>query len=143
MNIVKRDPWQLFNELGNLFENRGMMSQGEGSVTASDWVPAVDIKEDEKQFTIHADIPGVDPKDIDVHMENGVLSISGEKRSESTEEKEGYKRVERTCGSFLRRFTLPDTAEADKIKAHSENGVLVVEIPKHKRVQPRKIEVSH
>ena len=98
MNIVKRDPWQIFNELGNLFENRDL-ARGEGSVTASDWVPAVDIKEDEKQFTIHADIPGVDPKDIDVHMENGILTISGQKHSESTEEREGYKRVERVSGA--------------------------------------------
>ncbi len=144
-NLVKRDPWQLFNELSHIFDSRLFNpSQGDGSVTASDWVPAVDIKEDDKQFTIIADIPGVDPKDIDVHMENGVLTISGEKYAEKEEEAKGYKRTERVKGSFLRRFTLPDTADADKIQAHSEHGVLKVIIPKHEKVQPRKIEVvSH
>jgi HSP20 family protein len=112
------------------------------SVATSDWVPAVDIKEEKDSFVIIADIPGVDPKDIEVHMENGMLTIKGEKESEKKEEREGYKRVERSYGSFYRRFSLPDTADAEKISAKSNNGVLEVTIGKQEQVQPRKISVD-
>ena len=91
---------------------------------------------------IHADIPGVDPKDIDVHMENGILTIKGERQSETKEEREGYKRVERVRGSFYRRFSLPDTADAEAISAKSQHGVLEVVIPKQQKVQPRRIQVE-
>jgi HSP20 family protein len=112
------------------------------SMATSDWVPAVDIKEEENDFVIVADIPGVDPKDIEVHMDNGVLTIKGEKESEKKEEREGYKRVERSYGSFYRRFGLPDTADPEKISANSNNGVLEVRIGKQEKVQPRKISVN-
>ena len=112
------------------------------SVATSDWVPAVDIKEENDSFVIVADIPGVDPKDIEVNMENGMLTIKGEKESEKKEEREGYKRVERSFGSFYRRFSLPDTADAEKITAKSTNGVLEVRIGKQEQVQPRKISVN-
>jgi HSP20 family protein len=112
------------------------------SVATSDWVPAVDIKEEKDRFVIIADIPGVDPKDIEVHMENGMLTIKGEKETEKKEEREGYKRVERSYGSFYRRFSLPDTADAEKITAQSNNGVLEVSIAKQEQVQPRKISVG-
>jgi HSP20 family protein len=125
--------------------DRALTREGDesGSVVTSDWSPAVDIKEDENGFTIVADIPGVDPKDIDVHMENGMLTIKGERESEKKEEKEGYKRIERSYGSFYRRFSMPDSADADKIKAESKNGVLQISIPKQEKVQPRKISVDH
>jgi HSP20 family protein len=114
----------------------------ENAATASDWVPAVDIKEDKECFTITADLPGVNAKDIEVHAENGMLTIRGERDSQKKEEHEGYKRIERSYGSFFRRFTLPDTADTDKISAKSDNGVLTVTIPKHERMQPRKIAVE-
>ena len=102
----------------------------------------MDIKEETERFLIHADIPGVDPKDIEVHMENGVLTIQGRREKETREEREGFKRIERARGSFLRRFTLPDTADSEKITAKCNNGVLEVSIPKHNKVQPRKITVE-
>jgi HSP20 family protein len=102
----------------------------------------VDIREDKDAYVLHADVPGVDPKDIEVHMENGVLTIRGERKSETKEERENYKRVERVRGTFYRRFTLPDTADADKISAKSVNGVLEVRIPKQETVQPRRISVE-
>ncbi|MCW8828213.1 MAG: Hsp20/alpha crystallin family protein, partial [Gammaproteobacteria bacterium] len=114
----------------------------ENASTASDWVPAVDIKEDQECFTITADLPGVQGKDIEVHAENGMLTIRGERESEKKDQHEGYKRIERSYGSFFRRFTLPDTADTDKISAKADNGVLTVTIPKHAKVQPRKIEVK-
>ncbi len=147
MAITRQDPWSLFSqlnsELNRMFENRPpMRTDEEGNVVASDWMPAVDIREDDQAFTIFADIPGVDPKDIEVHMEKGVLSISGQRAKETREERDSYKRIERTRGSFLRRFSLPDTADADKIAARCRNGVLEVTIPKHERIQPRKITVE-
>ncbi len=141
MTLVRYEPLNVLNqfrrEMDRLFENE------EGSnIATSDWVPAVDIKETDKAFVITADIPGVDPNDIDVHMENGVLSIKGERKEEKEEEKEGYKRIERMRGSFYRRFSLPDTADAEKISAKSNHGVLEITIPKQEKTQPRKIAVE-
>jgi len=147
MPTSHHEPWGLLNqfssELNNLFEPRYLRQANKDAITsASDWVPAVDIKEENDRFLIHADIPGVDPKDIDIHMENGVLTVSGSRSSESTEERPGYKHQERVSGSFLRRFTLPDTANAEEISAKSTNGVLEVSIPKQDKIKPQKIAVQ-
>ena len=116
MSLTRYEPWSLLDQMRREMERAMDTPTAEGSsVATSDWVPAVDIKEDKEAFLIVADIPGVDPKDIEVHMENGVLSIKGEKESEKKEEREGYKRVERSYGSFYRRFSLPDTADPEKI----------------------------
>lgn len=144
MALVHYEPWgmlsQLRREMDKVFEGRP--DEENSNVVTSDWVPAVDIKEEPERFVIHADIPGVDPKDIEVHMENGVLSIKGERETESREEREGYKRVERSRGTFYRRFSLPDTADAEQINAQSKNGVLEITIPKHEKLQPRRISVA-
>ena len=143
MALVRYEPWSMLDQLRKEMDRAFDRSNGEsGSVVTSDWTPAVDIKESENAFTIIADIPGVDPKDIEVHMENGLLTIKGERESEKKEEKEGYKRVERSYGSSYRRFSMPDTANADKIAAKSKNGVLEITIPKHEKLQPRKIAVQ-
>jgi len=145
MTLVRYEPWGMLNQLRRDMD-RMYQTQAEGeestAVATSAWVPAVDIRETEDGFEIHADIPGVDPRDIDVHMENGVLTIKGERESEKKEEKEGFKRVEREWGSFYRRFSLPDTADAEKISARSRHGVLEITIPKQEKVQPRKISVN-
>ena len=147
MSLVRYEPWSLLNqlhgEIDRLFDNRiGKYPEGNGEVAASDWVPAVDIKEEDNAYVIHADVPGVDPKDIEVHMENGVLTIRGERKSETKEERENYKRVERVRGSFFRRFSLPDTADAEAISAKSRDGVLEIVIPKQEKVQPKRIQVE-
>jgi len=148
MAMTRYEPWSLLNQLSSdlsrLFEQQqpARYTDEQGNVVASDWVPAVDIKEEPDRFVIYADIPGVDPKDIDVHMEKGTLSISGHRDKVTEEEREGFKRVERSRGSFLRRFSLPDSADADKISARCKNGVLEVVIPKHAELQPRKISVE-
>ena len=145
MSMMRYEPWTLMNQLQNemsrLIDPRLTRTQDDNVVT-SDWVPAVDIKEEDNRFLIAADIPGVEPKDIDVHMENGLLTLRGTRSYESSEENDGYKRVERARGSFYRRFSLPDTADADKISAKCSNGVLEIVIPKHEKVQPRKITVA-
>lgn len=143
MTLMKYEPWNLLDQMRREMDHALDTRTAEGSsVATSDWVPAVDIKEQKDSFVIVADIPGVDPKDIEVHMENGMLTIKGEKESEKKEEREGYKRVERSYGSFYRRFSLPDTADAEKITANSNNGVLEVRIGKQEQVQPRKISVN-
>lgn len=142
MSLVRYDPWSLLDQLRREMDRAYEGREETGISTASDWVPAVDIKEEPDCFLIRADVPGVDPKAIDVHAENGMLTIKGERESEKKEEKEGYKRVERVYGSFFRRFSLPDTADTDKISAKSNNGVLEIRVPKHEKVQPRKIIVE-
>lgn len=142
MSLVRYEPWSLLNQLSKELD-RSFRGSENSDIATSDWTPAVDIKETEDAFVIVADIPGVDPKNIEVHMENGVLSIKGERESEKKEEKEGYKRVERSYGSFYRRFSMPESADAAKINAKSKNGVLEITIPKHEKEQPRKIEVQH
>lgn len=143
MTLVRYEPWSMLNQLRREMERMVEGENAEGSAIATaDWTPAVDIKETDTAFVITADIPGVDPKDIEVNMENGVLTIRGERKEEKEEEKEGYKRIERVRGTFYRRFSLPDTADADKISAKSKNGVLEITIPKQEKVQPRKIAVE-
>jgi len=142
MSLVRYEPWGLLGQLSKELD-RGFRSTESSDVATSDWTPAVDIKENNDGFVIVADIPGVDPKDIEVHMENGVLAIKGERESEKKEEKEGYKRVERSYGSFYRRFSMPETADASKINAKSKNGVLEITIPKQEKEQARKIKVEH
>jgi HSP20 family protein len=143
MSLVRYEPWSLFDQLRREMERSlDNRSAEDSSIATSDWVPAVDIKENDDNFVIVADIPGVDPEDIEVHMDNGMLTIKGEKESEKKEEKDDYKRIERSYGSFYRRFSLPDTADPEKISAKSNHGVLEVTIAKQQRTQPRKISVS-
>jgi HSP20 family protein len=145
MSIVKYNPWSLLDQIQRELSNpmAAFDRDENGNVATANWAPAVDIKEDEKSFTLLADIPGVDPKDIEVTMDNNVLTVKGERQSEKKTEDENYKRVERQYGAFYRRFTLPDTADAENIEAHSEHGVLKVTIPKKEVAQSRRISVNH
>ncbi len=142
MAISHYEPWSLLNQLQRELGQINESDREAGSVATADWAPAVDIKEEESGFVLHADIPGVKPEDIDVSMEDGVMTIKGEKESETKTEKDGYKRVERTSGSFYRRFSLPDTADAEAISAQSKHGVLEISIPKREAVKPKKISVA-
>jgi HSP20 family protein len=106
------------------------------------WTPAVDLKENKKSYVVHADLPGVDPKDIDITLENGILAIRGERKSERREEGDDFHRVERFSGSFTRQFSLPDAAD-DGVEAKMKDGVLEVRIPKSgKTTKARKIEIK-
>lgn len=141
MNVTRYEPWSLLNQLQREMDNL-MHRDADTTSPMSDWTPAVDIRETPTAWLLHADIPGVKAEDIEIHMESGVLSISGKREVDSSEEKEGYKRVERVRGRFHRRFSLPDTANGDKITAKSSNGVLDITIPKQEKVLPRKIAVQ-
>ena len=142
MAITRYEPWGLLTQLQKELEQMRSDVSGDGSSATAEWAPAVDIKEESDRFVLHADLPGVKPEEIDVSMENGVLTIKGEKKTEAKTAKEGYKRIERTYGSFYRRFSLPDTANPDAISAVSKQGVLEISIPKRESVQPKKINVS-
>ena len=148
MLLTRYEPWsamrQLQNEMSRVFDNAVAGAEDGSNVVTSRWTPAVDVQEDAERFVITADVPGVDPKDIEVTMENGVLTIKGERKLEAEDEGDnGYRRVERVYGSFYRRFTLPDTADAEAISANGRHGVLEVVIPKRAALQPKRIAVSH
>lgn len=128
---------------GSLLSN-GLLQDGndESSVVTSQWMPRVDIREQADQFVLYADIPGVDPRDIEVQMDKGMLTIKGERSAESTTETERYSRVERMHGMFHRRFALPDSADPEGITATGSNGVLRIVIPKRPESTPRRIQVG-
>ena len=130
-----------FRELIEKFFNGE--SQDQSNVVTSQWAPHVDIKEEPNRFVIQADIPGVDPKDIEMHMEKGILSIKGERKQEAKQENEKYTRVERSHGVFYRRFALPDSADAEGISANGKHGVLEIIIPKRPETTPRRIAINH
>lgn len=146
--ITRYEPWtflnQLQRELERSFESMrsDMVRGGEEMPAAVEWAPAVDIKEKANQYVVHADLPGVKPDNIEITLENSILTIKGHRETEAKEEKEDYKRVERVYGSFFRRFALPDSVDADKIQANYEQGVLIITIPKKSEVQPKKITVK-
>ncbi len=108
----------------------------------ADWIPAVDVFEEKDRYVVRADLPGVNPADIDVSMDGGILSIVGERNAEDRSDDDGVSRYERATGRFSRRFTLPEFADADGIKASSRNGILEISIPKQAEVQPRRITVE-
>jgi HSP20 family protein len=136
MNLLNRDLDRFVSR------PHGIPGADDVSNTAADWVPAVDIHEEKERFVLRADLPGVSPDNIDVNMENGVLSLSGERNAENSDEIEGLKRFERVSGKFYRRFNLPETADAEGISARCANGILEISIPKAARVQARRIEVE-
>ncbi|MGH8121985.1 MAG: Hsp20/alpha crystallin family protein [Rudaea sp.] len=110
---------------------------------AGEWTPRVDIREEQQRFVILADIPGVEPKDIEISTDKGMLSIKGARASETNEENGTLTRVERSSGTFQRTFSLPDSVDAEGISAVGKHGVLEVSIPKKPQAAPRKIEVTH
>ncbi|MBU0455861.1 MAG: Hsp20/alpha crystallin family protein [Pseudomonadota bacterium] len=139
-NLTHRHPWGLL-DLDDLLEHR-LLKHPEGEGSLSQWVPSVDIKSEEDRYVIFVDVPGVKPEEIEIFMEGNMLTIKGKRETETKENEKGYSRVERVSGSFYRSFTMPDDAEAEKIDAHSEHGVLVVSIPKKKQTTSRRIDVK-
>lgn len=143
MNLTRFEPWglvdMLHRDLDRLAARR--LPAGDSDAAVTDWVPAVDIIEEKDRFLLRADVPGVDPADIEVSMDAGVLSIAGQRAQESRSEDAGLQRMERVSGRFFRRFSLPDTADAENIEARCRNGILEVSIPKQAAVQARRIEV--
>lgn len=144
MNIARFEPWTfvdlLRRDLDRLADPRRGVSTDHDSV--ADWVPAVDIFEEKNRYLLRADVPGVNPDDITVSMENGVLNVAGERRAEERSEEVNAQRLERVAGRFFRHFTLPESTDADAITAKCSNGILEVSIPKLPEVQARRITVE-
>jgi HSP20 family protein len=132
---------QLQEEINRLF---GSWSNNESSSATADWVPSVDINEYEQSFQLFVDVPGVDPKDVEITLDNGVLTIAGDRTVSKAdgEEKRVQRRTERARGRFHRRFILPDTVDADNVKASNQHGVLEISIPKQAKALPRRIKVA-
>jgi HSP20 family protein len=139
--LIRNNPWQLLNDLNSVLDI-GLRPRDDSNVESSRWIPAVDIKEEADKFILAIDIPGVNPNDVEISMENNVLTLKGSREETINENKQGYHRIERIKGSFYRRFTLPDTADAEQVTAKSRHGVLEVIIGKRKAMQVRKIAVE-
>lgn len=152
MNLTTRrtdvwDPLKELNELQNRFNTifgRTSLRPGnrEEALALADWAPAVDISEDDKEFVIKAELPGLKRDEVKVTVEDGVLSISGERKTEKEEKNKKFHRVERSYGSFLRSFSLPEGADATKVNAEFADGVLNVHLAKTPKAQPKTIEVK-
>jgi HSP20 family protein len=146
MRVIK---WEPFRDVDDIFDRfmadalrRWPRAQAEGR-TAYDWAPAADVSETEGEYLIKADLPEVRKEDVSITVQDGVLTLSGERRQEKREETEKLHRVERSYGSFARRFALPENADEQAIRAESRDGVILIHIPKQKVVQPqpRQIEI--
>lgn len=141
LNTSKQDSFR--NLMDQLFNDVFLRSTtaDESSVVTSQWVPLVDIQEHSDKFLLIADLPGVDPQQIDIQMEKGILTIRGERRIDSRQS-QTFARTERQHGTFHRRFALPDSADPDGISASGNNGVLEIVIPKRPETTPRRIPVG-
>jgi HSP20 family protein len=148
MAVLRYEPWnvvsQLHNEINRVFGN---LNDAEGSSATSEWTPAVDVREYSDRFQLLLDVPGVDPKDVEITLDSGVLTVSGNRPEENVvgtngTEQPQQQRIERRLGRFHRRFILPDTADAENVNASGRDGVLEIVILKQPRSQPRRITVK-
>ena len=143
MAITRWDPFRevaaLQNRVNSLFRD---FSEGESSMTTTNFIPAVDIYEDEKKVVLKLEVPGIQEKDLDVSVENNTLTVKGERKFETEEKEENFHRIERRYGSFFRAFTLPTSVETENIDAKYENGVLRLELKKKPEAQPKQIKVN-
>ena len=135
-----RGATSLEDQINRVFNDVLERTGEESSLTA--WAPAVDIFETEHELVLKADLPDIDPKDLDIRVENNILTIRGERKFEKNVNEENYLRVERSYGSFTRSFTLANTVNSEAIKAAYENGVLTLSIPKREEAKPKQIKVN-
>jgi HSP20 family protein len=130
------------NRLFNTFFDSPSTSTNGGHTPLRRWIPAMDVVETADHFVLRADLPGISENDVNIELDDNVLTISGQRRSEHESGNEGYYRVERASGSFSRSLTLPEGVDADGIQANFDNGVLEVKIPKPEQQKPRKVQIS-
>ncbi|HYL47052.1 MAG TPA: Hsp20/alpha crystallin family protein [Candidatus Limnocylindrales bacterium] len=142
--ITRWDPFRnlstLQEQVNRLFEG-SFPAQGDKSALTT-WAPAVDIYETENELVLKADLPDIDEKDLDVRVENNMLTIHGERKFEQNVKEEDFLRVERSYGSFSRSFSLPNTINTESIKAEYKNGTLTVEMPKHAESKPKQVKIN-
>ena len=147
MAIVRWEPLREFstlqNEMNRLFNTVFDAPAGNGSgTTLRRWMPAMDLVETDDHFVLRADLPGLSEEDVNIEVEDRVLTISGERKAEHELTKEGYHRLERAFGSFSRALTLPEGVDADAVAATFDRGVLEVRIPKPEQRKPRKVTIG-
>ena len=136
--ITRIDP---FRELATFFENFAEPT-GKDQLTAGNFVPPVDVYEDEQNLVLKLEVPGVEEKDLNVSVENSTLTIQGERKFEKEEKEENFHRIERRYGSFLRTFKLPNTVDSEKVDASYEKGILKITLAKRAEAKPRQIKVG-
>jgi len=137
-----REVSRLRREMDRLFEDYFSPLRGGRRPWEGEWMPAVDVSETPEQVTVKAELPGIDPKDVNISLTGDILTIKGEKKSEREEKKEDYQMVERSYGSFSRSIALSAPVNADKIEAKYEKGVLTITAPKKEPVKPKTIEIK-
>jgi len=148
MNLLttRFDPFDelttLRNRMDRLFNRFGYNEELDQPVLAGNWMPTTDIQETKDALILKAELPGVDEKDINVEIENNVLTINGERKQEAKTEEKGYERIERSFGKFYRAFTLPTNVDATKILAQYQNGVLNITLPKREEAKPKKVHIE-
>jgi HSP20 family protein len=139
-NLTFRSDSTLQDQLNRLFNDAFERAEGESNLTA--WAPAVDISENAHELVVKADLPGVDPKGLDIRVENNVLTIRGERKFEKKVDQDNYLRVERAYGSFTRSFALANSVNPEGIKADYQDGVLSLVVPKREEAKPKQIKVN-
>jgi HSP20 family protein len=143
MNLVRYNPNRWFDfPFERVFDELWGRTGAEAPVLAEAWAPRVDIREEKDAVLLSAELPGVAKDDVKIELENGVLTVSGEKHAEQSENENGIYRSERVYGSFKRSFRVPETVDADKIAADYSDGVLKLTLPKRPEAAPRKIAIS-
>ncbi len=146
MTVLTR--WDPFRELSNLQDRMNRLFQDftpgreDELMATGNFVPPVDVYEDEHAVTLKFEVPGVEQKDIDIRLENNTLTVRGERRFEKEEKEENFHRIERRYGSFSRSFTLPNTVDPDQVNAEFDNGVLKVRLAKRAEAKPKQIKVN-
>jgi HSP20 family protein len=145
MAIIRWEPARelnsLQNEVNRLFGLFDPPRAG-ASLASRDWIPATDLSEDQGEYVVRADLPGVTEQDVQIELQDNVLTISGERKSEREERKNGYYRIERASGRFSRSLTLPKGVDAESVRAHFQNGVLEVRIPKPAERKPHRVTIK-
>ena len=146
MTLVRWDPFRELEEvserLNRMFARPASRTNGKETMIVADWTPSVDISETEGEYQIKAEIPDVKKEDVKVSLEDGVLTIQGERKYEKEEKGKKFHRIERSYGSFVRTFSLPDVIDEEKVKAEFKDGVLNLHLPKSEKAKPKAIEVK-
>ncbi|OQY18466.1 MAG: heat-shock protein [Desulfobacteraceae bacterium 4572_35.1] len=144
MSLVRWDPWREMEELLDRYNKSEALQPAGGQeiMPKGDWSPRVDIAETDDEFIIKAEIPDVNKKDVKVSVENGVLTIHGERKQEKEEKGKTYHRIERHYGAFNRSFTIPSSVDTDKIKASFKEGMLEINMEKSEKEKPKALEVK-
>ena len=146
MTLTRWDPLRdmsiMQDRMNRMFEDAGRGWRGDEPSSTTSWSPAVDIYETEGEITVHAELPGVDRKDIALNLEKNVLTLKGERRFEKETKQENYHRIERAYGAFSRSFSIPAIVDEEKIRAEYKDGILRISLPKKEQVKPKQIQIA-